>query len=406
MQVDSPWQAVRQTPRRLLASAWPWRSLAYLLGGIAPSLAVAAGLVAAITQADSQVAMLVLPPVALALLLSGPLVAHYERWRLRLVEPGRPPLDPQRRPEGAGRRALEVGYGVVSVLVLWLIDLAVVAVSLAVPAGMVLALLASKGTGAVVQAAMVAVGLLGLPLGAYPLTAWAGARSALARVILAPPDAELDQRLVEVTRSRARLVDAFELERRRIERDLHDGAQQRLVALTVALGLARLDLPTGSAAEEQVNAAHEQAKQALTELRELIRGVHPQVLTDRGLPAAIGDAAGRSPVTVEVDVVLQRRLPPAIEVAAYFAVCEALANIARHSRAGRASVRGWLAGGQLVLEVRDDGVGGADPAAGTGLAGLADRVAVVDGRLFLSSPAGGPTLVRVEIPCPKTVPSG
>jgi signal transduction histidine kinase len=290
--------------------------------------------------------------------------------------------------------------------VLWLIDLAVVAVSLAVPAGMVLALLASKGTGAVVQAAMVAVGLLGLPLAAYPITAWAGARSALARVVLAPSDAELDQRLVEVTRSRARLVDAFEVERRRIERDLHDGAQQRLVALTVALGLARLDLPTGSAAEEQVNAAHEQAKQALTELRELIRGVHPQVLTDRGLPAAIGDAAGRSPVTVEVDVVLQRRLPPAIEVAAYFAVCEALANIARHSRAGRASVRGWLAGGQLVLEVRDDGVGGADPAAGTGLAGLADRVAVVDGRLFLSSPAGGPTLVRVEIPCPKTVPSG
>jgi signal transduction histidine kinase len=406
MQVDSPWQAVRQTPRRLLASAWPWRSLAYLLGGIAPSLAVAAGLVAVITQADSQVAMLVLPPVALALLLSGPLVARYERWRLRLVEPGRPPLDPQRRPEGAGRRALEVGYGVVSVLVLWLIDLAVVAVSLAVPAGMVLALLASKGTGAVVQAAMVAVGLLGLPLAAYPVTAWAGARSALARVVLAPSDAELDQRLVEVTRSRARLVDAFEVERRRIERDLHDGAQQRLVALTVALGLARLDLPTGSAAEEQVNAAHEQAKQALTELRELIRGVHPQVLTDRGLPAAIGDAAGRSPVTVEVDVVLQRRLPPAIEVAAYFAVCEALANIARHSRAGRASVRGWLAGGQLVLEVRDDGVGGADPAAGTGLAGLADRVAVVDGRLFLSSPAGGPTLVRVEIPCPKTVPSG
>jgi signal transduction histidine kinase len=295
---------------------------------------------------------------------------------------------------------------VVSVLVLWLIDLAVVTVSLAVPAGMVLALLASKGTGAVVQAAMVAVGLLGLPLAAYPLTAWAGARSALARVILAPPDAELDQRLVEVTRSRARLVDAFEVERRRIERDLHDGAQQRLVALTVALGLARLDLPTDSAAAEQVNAAHEQAKQALTELRELIRGVHPQVLTDRGLPAAIGDAAGRSPVTVEVDVVLQRRLPPAIEVAAYFVVCEALANIARHSRAGRASVRGWLAGGQLVLEVRDDGVGGADPAAGTGLAGLADRVAVVDGRLFLSSPAGGPTVVRVEIPCPKTVLSG
>jgi signal transduction histidine kinase len=406
MQVDSPWQAIRQRPWRLLASAWPWRSLAYLLGGIAPSAAVAAGLVAVTaSEADGQVMALVVVPVAVALLLSGPLVARYERWRLRLVEPGRAALDPRRRPEGAGRRALEVGYGVVSVLVLWLIDLAVVAVSLAAPGGIVLALLASRGTGVVTQAAMLGVGLLALPLAAYPVTAWAGARSALARVILAPPDAELDQRLVEVTRSRARLVDAFEVERRRIERDLHDGAQQRLVALTVALGLARLDLPAGSAAAEQVDAAHEQAKQALTELRELIRGVHPQVLTDRGLPAAIGDAAGRSPLPVDVDVVLQRRLPPQVEVAAYFAVCEALANVARHSQASRAAVRGWLAGGQLVLEVRDDGVGGADPAAGSGLAGLADRVAVVDGRLLLSSPAGGPTVVRVELPCGKTVPS-
>jgi signal transduction histidine kinase len=405
MQVDSPWQAVRQRPSRFLASAWPWRSFAYLLCGIAPSAALAAGLITVIALPSALVVVFVGPLVA-GPLVAGPLVARYERWRLRLVEPGRAALDPRRRPEGSGRRALEAGYGVVCVLVLWLIDLAVVAISLAIPAGLVLALLSSKGAGAVVQATMVAVGLLALPLGAYPLTAWAGARSALARVILAPPDAELDQRLVEVTRSRARLVDAFELERRRIERDLHDGAQQRLVALTVALGLARLDLPSGSVAAEQVGAAHEQAKQALTELRELIRGVHPQALTDRGLPAAIGDAAGRSPVPVDVDVVLQPRLPPTVEVAAYFAVCEALANIARHSRASRASVRGWLAGGQLVLEVRDDGIGSADPAAGSGLAGLADRVAVVDGRLLLSSPAGGPTVVRVEIPCPKTVPSG
>jgi signal transduction histidine kinase len=404
MPVDTPWQAIRQRPGRFLASAWPWRSSAYLLGGILPSAAVAAGLIAVIVLLPGQVTAVVVLPVLLALLLSGPLVARYERWRLWLVEPGRA-ADPPRRHGGAGRRALEVGYGVVCVLVLWLVDLAVVAVALAIPVGMLLALLASKGAGGAVQALMVLVAVLGLALAAYPLVAWAGARAALARAILAPPDAELDQRLVEVTRSRARLVDAFEVERRRVERDLHDGAQQRLVALTVALGLARLDLPAGSAAAEQVDAAHEQAKQALTELRELIRGVHPQVLTDRGLPAAVADAAGRSPVPVDVDVVLPRRLPPAVEVAAYFAACEALANIARHSRAGRASVRGWLAAGQLVLEVRDDGVGGADPAAGSGLAGLADRVAVVEGRLFLSSPAGGPTLLRVEIPC-ATTPSG
>jgi signal transduction histidine kinase len=174
----------------------------------------------------------------------------------------------------------------------------------------------------------------------------------------------------------------------------------------VALGLARLDLAPGSAAAAKVDTAHEQAKQALAELRELLRGVHPQVLTDRGLPAAVDDAAGRSPVKVGTDVVLPRRLPAGIEVAAYFAVCEALANVAKHSRASRATVRGRLVDGVLVLEVHDDGVGGADPAAGTGLTGLADRVAVVDGRLLLSSPAGGPTLVRVEIPCGQTVPSG
>jgi signal transduction histidine kinase len=405
MGIRTAWQALGQRPRRFLASSWPWRSLAYLLCGIAPSAAVAAAVLTFIASPGASAAPLVLPPLAVAILLSGPLVARYEWWRLRLVEVG-PAPGPYRRAGAAGRRALEVGYGVVCVVALWLIDLAVAAASLVVPVGLVVAALRSSGAGRGTQAAMLAVAALVLPVAAYPLTAWAGARSALARAVLAPREAELDERLVEVTRSRARLVDAFELERRRIERDLHDGAQQRLVALTVALGMARLDLPPGSAAAGQVDAAHEQAKQALTELRELIRGVHPQVLTDRGLPAAVADAAGRSPVRVDVDVVLPRRLPAGIEVAAYFAVCEALGNVAKHSRASRASVRGRLVDDVLVLEVRDDGVGGADPAAGSGLAGLADRIAVVDGRLLLSSPAGGPTLVRVEVPCLQTVPSG
>jgi signal transduction histidine kinase len=405
MGIRTAWQAIAQSPRRFLASSWPWRSLAYLLCGILPSAAVAAGVLALVASSSSGAAPVVLPLVALALLGSGPVVARYERWRLRLLEAGLEP-DRKRRAEGVGRRALEAGYGVVCVLVLWLIDLAVVALSLILPAGLTTMALRSGDAGRVVQAAMLAVAVLLLPVAAYLLTAWAGARAALARAILAPGELELDQRLVEVTRSRARLVDAFELDRRRIERDLHDGAQQRLVALTVALGLARLDLAPGSAAAAKVDTAHEQAKQALAELRELLRGVHPQVLTDRGLPAAVDDAAGRSPVKVGTDVVLPRRLPAGIEVAAYFAVCEALANVAKHSRASRASVRGRLVDDVLVLEVTDDGVGGADPAAGTGLAGLADRVAVVDGRLLLSSPAGGPTLVRVEIPCGQTVPSG
>jgi signal transduction histidine kinase len=405
MGTRTAWQALGQRPQRFLSSSWPLRSLAYLLCGIAPSAAVAAGVIAFIALPASRAAPFVLPPLVVAILLSGPLVAGYERWRLRLMEVG-PAPEPYRRAEGAGRRALEVGYGVVCLVALWLIDLAVVAVSLVIPVGLAVTALRSFDAGAGTQAAMLAVAVLVLPVAAYPLTAWAGARSALARAILAPREADLDERLVEVTRSRARLVDAFELERRRIERDLHDGAQQRLVALTVALGLARLDLPPDSAAADQIDAAREQAKQALTELRELIRGVHPQVLTDRGLPAAVADAAGRSPVRVDVDVALPRRLPARIEVAAYFAVCEALANVAKHSRATRAWVRGRLVKDVLVMEVRDDGVGGADPAAGGGLAGLADRVAVVEGRLLLSSPAGGPTLVRVEIPCLQTVRSG
>jgi signal transduction histidine kinase len=369
-----------------------------------PSGALAAAVLALLASRSSNAAPLVLPPVALALLLSGPAMARYEHWRLRLMQVD-PALGPYRRSEGA-HRALQVGYGVVCTVALWLIDLAVVAACLAIPAGLAIALARSGGAGWGARSAMLAAAAVAVPLAAYPLTAWAGARAALARLVLAPREVELGERLVEVTRSRARLVDAFELERRRIERDLHDGAQQRLIALTVALGMARLDLPSDSAAAEHVSAAHEQAKQALTELRELSRGVHPQVLTDRGLPAAVADAAGRSPVVVDVDVALPRRLPGTVEVTAYFAVCEALANVAKHSRATRASVRGRLMDDVLVVLVHDDGVGGADPAAGGGLTGLADRIAVVDGRLLLSSPPGGPTLLRMELPCRQTAPFG
>ncbi|MFD2352326.1 sensor histidine kinase [Nonomuraea ferruginea] len=172
------------------------------------------------------------------------------------------------------------------------------------------------------------------------------------------------------------------------------------MALSMKLGLARLDLPPGSPAEAQLAEAHEEAGRALAELRELIRGVHPQVLTDRGLGAAVRDVAGRSPVPVDVDVSLPGRLPPSIEVTAYYVVSEAMANLAKHSGARRGFVRARLHDGALVLEVGDDGVGGADPAAGSGLAGLADRVAVTDGLMTLSSPPGGPTSLRVEIPCP------
>ncbi|MFE2586428.1 sensor histidine kinase, partial [Streptomyces sp. NPDC059378] len=210
-------------------------------------------------------------------------------------------------------------------------------------------------------------------------------------------------RRVPAPPTRLRLVDAFEAERRRIERDLHDGAQQRLVALTMTLGLARLDAPPGPLAD-QLAQAHRQAGEALAELRELVHGIHPKVLADYGLPAAVADAADRSAVPVDVGLELTARLPQSVETAAYFVVCEALANIARHSGAHRAEVTGEHRDGRLFLRVRDDGRGGAVAGNGSGLTGLADRVSVLDGRLSLSSPPGGPTLLCVEFPCEPTDP--
>ncbi|PLW72375.1 sensor histidine kinase, partial [Streptomyces sp. DJ] len=186
-----------------------------------------------------------------------------------------------------------------------------------------------------------------------------------------PRDGEPGAELTEVRASRARLVDAFDAERRRIERDLHDGAQQRLVSVSVMLGMALLDTDPGSPAGRQLAAARGEVALAVDELRELARGVHPKALTDHGLAAAVGNLTARSAVPVTVDVRLPYRLPAAVESTAYFVVAEALANVTRHSRASRAEVGARLETDLLVLTVGDDGAGGADPAGGTGLVGLA-----------------------------------
>jgi signal transduction histidine kinase len=244
-------------------------------------------------------------------------------------------------------------------------------------------------------------GLVLLGLSAYLVTLVAGADAAVTRSLLfsGGPEERLRAELTEVAASRARLASAFEAERRRIQRDLHDGAQQKLVALTMQLGLARLDLPPGSAAEQAVTAAHGQAKQLMADLRDLIHGIQPQVLTDLGLTAALSELADQAPLPVTVYSALTGRLPGQAESTAYFAAAEALTNAAKHSGASSASVTARAGDGLLVLEVRDDGGGGADPARGTGLTGLADRVAVAGGRMLLSSPPGGPTVLRVEVPC-------
>jgi signal transduction histidine kinase len=231
----------------------------------------------------------------------------------------------------------------------------------------------------------------------YVTIAVAAAQATLARVLLG---GEAEQTVRELTRSRARLVDAFEVERRRIERDLHDGAQQRLVALRITLGLAEMELAARpEAARDLLATARGHADAALTELRELVRGIHPQVLTDHGLPAAVAELADRSPVPVTLNLALGGRLPSTVESAAYFVAAEALANAAKHAGADRVDVSACRTAAELTMEVRDDGRGGADPAAGTGLAGLADRVAAIGGTLTLSSPAGGPTVLRLELPC-------
>jgi signal transduction histidine kinase len=216
-------------------------------------------------------------------------------------------------------------------------------------------------------------------------------------------DAALQTQLDEVKASRARLAVAAEEERRRVERDLHDGAQQRLVAVTIALRQARETAATTDAAPElrdELAATAEELQGAIDDLRELARGIHPAILEDDGLPAAVAALARRAGLAVSVDSDLERRLPTQVESTLYFTVAEALTNAARHARATEAIVRIHDAGGRVEIEVEDDGRGGADPAAGSGLRGLADRLAAVDGHLAVLSSLGSGTTIRAVVPLP------
>ncbi|MFQ6144362.1 histidine kinase [Streptomyces seoulensis] len=246
-----------------------------------------------------------------------------------------------------------------------------------------------------------AAGLAGLYAAAWLSGALSRLDVRVATVLLGPSrEEELARRVDDLTESRAGLVDAVDAERRRIERDLHDGAQQRLVSLAVTLGLARAtldDLPED--ARRVLDEAHREAKEAIEELSGLVRGLHPAVLEDRGLDAAISGVAARAPLPVRVRADLPSRPSPTIEAVAYFVVSEALTNVVKHAEASRAEVTVERFGPTLLVVVSDDGVGGADPAAGTGLAGLAKRVAAVDGTLTVDSPVGGPTVMTVELPC-------
>jgi signal transduction histidine kinase len=208
---------------------------------------------------------------------------------------------------------------------------------------------------------------------------------------------ELRAQLQEVRASRARIVAAADAERRRIERDLHDGAQQRLLGLRLALQLARDRIGDAAAVEALLAEADAEVGGALEELRALARGIHPAVLTDEGLAPALGALARRAPVPVDV-AVNGERFPPAVEATAYFVACESLANAVKHAGASRVAINVTRTNGRVAISVADDGVGGAD-LGGAGLRGLRDRVEALDGRLNVTSPAGGGTRVTAAIPC-------
>ncbi|MEV0650814.1 sensor domain-containing protein [Phytomonospora sp. NPDC050363] len=426
------WSLAR--PHRWLSSSWPWRSSAYLLGGMLLNIAALPGLLfgllLGVATAPLGLGLVILTCVALV----GVPAASLERRRLRLMTAEAVP-SPHARPPAPGLRPWlhtrlreaatwrELGHVVLGAIPFLLIDLLVVGNLLSAVIVLLLAPLLTRDDGRLpffdvtlsgtTQAWLAFAAGVGLTVvTAYLLTFYAAARAALSRLLLAPRPRETTEAMARLIGSRARLAHAFDAERRRIERDLHDGAQQQLAGLASTIGLARLQasaIPGAEALTERLDNAADQITDTLGALRETVRGIHPRLLTDRGLPAAVRAVADRSRLPVTVDADLPGRLDPAVEAAAYFAVCELLGNATEHAGATRASVRIGFDGERLVAVVHDDGRGGAevgepgpDAERGTGLIGITDRLAVHDGTLTVSSPIGGPTDITLEIPCRPT----
>jgi signal transduction histidine kinase len=403
-----------------------WLETSFLLLGLPTSVTAFVVLVAGVTLGGIFAITIVGLPVLLGLLLAARALAHAERWRAGLVF-GRIHAS-YRAADNPGfwSRIKTIGFDPASWRdLLWLVILT--------PIGFGEALLALCLWGAVAWALTLPIywhflhasarpqlgdgwtidswhralliaagGLVAMIPVAWIVAGLARTQALVARALLGPrKSAVLEVRVDELARTRAAAADAQTEELRRIERDLHDGAQARLVALAIDLGLAREKLDEEpEAARALLENAHSDAKAALEELRELVRGVHPAVLADRGLDGALAALAARSPVPVGLDLEpIGPRLAPAVEAAAYFVVAEGLTNVAKHSQATRATVRVSRRDGTLAIEIADDGVGGADAVRGSGITGLASRVHALDGTLTVSSPAGGPTTLRAELPC-------
>jgi signal transduction histidine kinase len=410
---------------RDLVSARTWLALIHHLVGLFIGIAAIAVFTTGLSLGFSLLVLLVgLPLLGLTLRLAEAF-AHAERARFAFLlgvripawqAPGRAGyrwgIVPRWRLLAQRATWSEIGYALLRLPVsavtatlsigVWAVGLVLLALPFYVhdlPNGAIFGstTLVREGTPTVLLSAL---GLVVLVAAAQLTRGLAAADLAMSRPLLGPPS-DLAARVTELETSRERVVDAAETERRRIERDLHDGAQQRLVALAMELGRAKAkfaDDPEGARA--LVDQAHTQAKEALTELRNLVRGVHPPVLTERGLDAALSGLAALCPIPVDVHVDVPVRPKSSVEAVAYFMVAEALTNVAKHSRAShvRVVVEGHGYPGTLTVMVTDDGIGGADIHS-PGLSGLADRVSGVDGRLSVESPSGGPTIIAAELPC-------
>lgn len=406
------WHAAVSRPFLVLVTLWPWRSLAYL----ATSLPVAVSW-----------ALLCWP----LLLLSGLPLATVERRRIVLMESVPTPSPHSRFPGIVGSRDWvrtrlretatwrELAYGLLF-LPLAVVEAVIVTLLVAVPLTLLASpllrvtdaigpeeanmLAGSRFLPAAPWVADIAIGIAALVVSAYLAMVLAAGRARFTRLMLTTDrEEELDERLGEAVRSRSRLVDAFTAERRRIERDLHDGAQQRLTSVIMRLGMARTQFDTDpDRSRLLIEQAYDDARTTLTELRDLVYGIHPAALSERGLVAALEELADTCPIPVVVDANGAKRAPAVIESTAYFCAAEAIANAVRHSRAVEIHLFLRTDGDpiqRLLLRVSDDGVGGAAPESDSGLTGLADRAAAYGGLVRLSSPPGGPTTVEVEIPC-------
>ncbi|MFI5745745.1 sensor histidine kinase [Streptomyces sp. NPDC051644] len=373
----------RPPPARFALDRWTWKEIAYLLANLPMTIA---GFVYAVFMIGVGVG-LAITVIGLPLLAAGlhgaRLIGKGERGRaramlgVRIDEPS--PMVLSRREQG---------------FFPWLWS------SLTDPVGWRAVLYSFiRLPWGVLTFAVTLVSLFVLwPVLPYTARLLTNADRAMARGLLSPSD-ELERRIAELESDRGVVVDTAAADLRRIERDLHDGAQARLVALAMGLGLAKEKLTDDpEAAARMVDEAHGEVKVALQELRDLARGIHPAVLTDRGLDAALSAIASRCTVPVTVEVNLSARPAEAIEGIAYFTVSELLQNVSKHSRATRASVDVWRAADRLMLQVTDDGRGGARMDGGTGMAGLAERLGAVDGLFVLDSPVGGPTTVTAELP--------